>query len=204
MDKKEQWQLVYQNHQSEEVSWYQARPIISLQFREELQIGKEDSIIDIGGGDSLFLDHLLENGYKDITVLDISPLALDKAIQRLGEKARMVKWIVGDVTCFNSERKYDLWHDRAVLHFLTKKQDVEDYFFRANSVVNKQGKIILGTFSVNGPEKSSGLPVQRYSQESITAKARKFFQKIKCINTEHFTPGNIIQQFIFCSFLKAN
>ena len=204
MDKKEQWQLVYQNHQSEEVSWYQARPIISLQFREELQIGKEDSIIDIGGGDSLFLDHLLENGYKDITVLDISPLALDKAIQRLGEKARMVKWIVGDVTCFNSERKYDLWHDRAVLHFLTKKQDVEDYFLRANSVVNKQGKIILGTFSVNGPEKSSGLPVQRYSQESITAKARKFFQKIKCINTEHFTPANFIQQFIFSSFLKAN
>ena len=92
MDKKEHWQHIYQNNQSEVVSWFQARPTVSLQFLEELQISKEASIIDIGGGDSLFVDHLLENGYKDITVLDISPLALDKAKQRLGEKAKMVEW----------------------------------------------------------------------------------------------------------------
>ncbi len=204
MDPREHWQHIYQTNQTEEVSWYQARPVISLQFMEELQISKEASIIDIGGGDSTFADHLLEKGYKDITVLDISPLALDKAKQRLGEKAGLIKWITGDITRFNGDRKYDLWHDRAVLHFLTKEQEVEDYFRVASNTVKEKGKIILGTFSVNGPEKCSGLPVQRYSQESLTAKARKFFQKIKCINTEHFTPGNIIQQFIFCSFLKAN
>lgn len=204
MDLKEHWQHIYQTNQSEEVSWYQERPAISLQFLEELQISQDASIIDIGGGDSTFADHLLEKGYKDITVLDISPLALDKAKQRLGKKAGMIKWIAGDITRFNGDRKYDLWHDRAVLHFLTKEQDVEDYFRIANNVINKQGKIILGTFSVNGPEKCSGLLVQRYGEESITAKTRKFFQKIKCIHTEHFTPANIIQQFIFCSFLKAN
>lgn len=204
MKVKEHWQRVYQNHQSEEVSWYQARPNVSLQFLEELQVSKEASIIDIGGGDSTFVDHLLERGYKDITVLDISPAALDKAKLRLGEKAKMVEWIEGDVTRFDGRRKYDLWHDRAVLHFLTKEQEVEDYFRIANNSAKKGGKIILGIFSLNGPEKCSGLPVQGYSEEIITAKAKNFFQKIKCITIKHFTPLNTIQQFLFCSFLKAN
>jgi 2-polyprenyl-3-methyl-5-hydroxy-6-metoxy-1,4-benzoquinol methylase len=203
MSRREHWQRIYQSHPSTELSWYQAMPGVSLQFIEELKVKRDASIIDIGGGDSNLVDHLLARGYTDITVLDISPAALGKAKHRLGIKASLVNWIEADITHFESQRKYDFWHDRAVLHFLTTDQEVDSYFKTANNSIKEGGKILLGTFSTEGPEKCSGLPVQRYSQETITSKAKKFFEKIKCITTEHLTPFNTIQQFLYCSFLKS-
>ena len=203
MDRKEHWQRIYQSNQSNEASWYQGRPDISLQFMEELKVNKEASIIDVGGGDSTLVDHLLQRGYTDITVLDISAIALEKAKHRLGKKATLVNWMVADILQFNSERKYDFWHDRAVFHFFLREKEAEAYFNIASNTIKQEGKMLLGTFATDGPEICSGLSVQRYSQETITSRAKKFFEKIKCITTEHLTPAKTIQPFLFCSFLKS-
>jgi 2-polyprenyl-3-methyl-5-hydroxy-6-metoxy-1,4-benzoquinol methylase len=203
MNRKEHWQKVYRDNPSNGVSWFQEKPLVSLNFLHELKVEKDAAIIDVGGGDSNLVDYLLEEGYTDITVLDISQNALEKSKLRLGEKANKINWIVSDVTSFVSARKFDLWHDRAVLHFLTNENEVEQYFIAANNNLNDLGKMVLGTFSTEGPDKCSGLPVKRYNQDSITNRARKFFKKIKCITAEHLTPINRIQQFLFCSFLKS-
>lgn len=202
MNRKEHWEKVYTTKTASEVSWYQPVPGESLQFIKELQIPKDAAIIDIGGGDSLLADHLLTLGYTDITVLDISAAAIERAKQRLGSAAGSVKWIVEDITAFKPERQYDCWHDRAAFHFLTGEEEVNRYLAIAGSAISPGGKIIIGTFSENGPEKCSGLPVQQYSETSLTARIKKWFEKIRCVQKEHITPFNTIQQFIFCSFKK--
>ena len=202
MNKKEHWEQVFNTKGANEVSWYQPTPLQSLDFVKQLAISLDAAIIDVGGGDSLFVDHLLHLGYKNITVLDISATAISRAKMRLGEKAGAVKWIVSDVLQLNSEEQYDCWHDRAAFHFLTTAPEIDKYLSVAQKHISATGKLIIGTFSPAGPQKCSGLPVKQYSEKMLTSTLQKWFSKIRCIRTDHITPFKTIQQFLFCSFQK--
>jgi ubiquinone/menaquinone biosynthesis C-methylase UbiE len=204
MDAKQHWEKVYQTKESNEVSWYQQEPIVSLQFLKDLKIPSDAAVIDIGGGDSLLADYLLRLGYSNISVLDISATAIEKAKKRLGNKAKKIKWIVADAKHFIVQEQYDFWHDRAAFHFLTTTDDVSAYLQMANRYIKPNGKMVLGTFSETGPDKCSGLHVKKYKEDSLTTILSKWFQKIKCITTDHITPFNTIQHFLFCSFKKVS
>lgn len=200
-NKKEHWETIYQTKELKDVSWFQAVPETSLDFLNEFNISKSANIIDIGGGDSLFVDHMLDLGYRNITVLDISETALERAKGRLGNKANKVKWIVADAANFAPEEKYDFWHDRAAFHFLTKEVDVENYVHTVRKSLNTNGVLVIGTFSETGPKKCSGMEIKQYTENSLTFLLNKFFLKIKCKSIDHYTPFNTIQNFIFCSFM---
>lgn len=202
-DRKKHWENIYQNKSTDEVSWYQPSPTTSLQFVEQFNLPKTAKIIDIGGGESLFVDYLLDLGYQDITVLDISEKAIEKARKRLGERANHVKWIISDATDFKSVEKYDLWHDRAAFHFLTENKEIEKYIELAKSRIKPTGYLVIGIFSKQGPEKCSGIRIKQYSQQSMTNRLKNFFKKVKCITVDHKTPFDTIQNFIFCSFIRV-
>ncbi|MGN6511856.1 MAG: class I SAM-dependent methyltransferase, partial [Chitinophaga sp.] len=161
---------------------------------------KSARIIDVGGGDSRLADFLLEEGYEHITVLDISGEALEKAKARLGERAQKIKWIVSDITEFDTGDQYDIWHDRATFHFLTAKEQIEKYIRIAENKV--KGFLSIGTFSENGPEKCSGLTIRQYTESSLAARFEEQFEKLKCITEDHVTPFGTKQNFLFCSFRK--
>lgn len=197
-DRKLHWEAVFTNKQPHEVSWTQEVPQTSLNFIASFNLPKTAGIIDIGGGDSRLVDFLLENGYRDITVLDISEQALERAKARLGPKENLVKWIVCDITGFETQRQYDIWHDRAAFHFLTPEAQVEKYLAVAQKAVS--GFMAIGTFSEQGPMKCSGLEVQQYSEDKLQEKLAGAFQKIRCITEDHVTPFKTIQNFLFCSF----
>ena len=203
MDLKSHWEKVYTNKQLNEVSWFQPTPQVSLDFIKELDISKDAAIIDVGGGDSFLVDHLLINGYTNITVLDISAAAIKRAKDRLAEKAFLVNWVISDINQFIPETKYDFWHDRATFHFLTTEKQIKNYFTAASGALSENGKIVIGTFSEDGPSTCSGLPVKQYSESGLTSAIKKWFQKIKCIHADHVTPFNTIQSFLFCSFKKS-
>ncbi|EFK36321.1 trans-aconitate 2-methyltransferase [Chryseobacterium gleum] len=199
-DNKSHWENVYETKNPDQVSWTQKKPQTSLDFITSSGLGKDASIIDIGGGDSNLVDFLLEEGYENITVLDISAKALQKAQERLGDAANKVKWIATDITAFEPTEKYDIWHDRAAFHFLTKPEQVSKYIDIAEKNVNNF--MIIGTFSKNGPTKCSGLDIQQYDEESLAEKFKAGFTKIKCITEDHITPFETVQNFVFCSFKK--
>jgi ubiquinone/menaquinone biosynthesis C-methylase UbiE len=203
MSQKSHWEKVYGAKQFTEVSWYQPTPQVSLDFVKELNISKDAAIIDVGGGDSFFADHLLSQGYTNITVLDISESAIARAKKRLGEKAACITWIVSDILEFVPSTTYDFWHDRAAFHFLTGEDQVSAYLSVVNKALAVSGKMVIGTFSETGPEKCSGLPVKQYSDQSLSSLIKKWFRKIKCIHTDHITPFNTLQNFLFCSFQKS-
>lgn len=194
------WDTVYKTKNPDQVSWTQKVPKTSLDFIHSFGLSKKAKIIDIGGGDSRLVDYLLEEGFENITVLDISTNALEKAKERLGEKALNVKWVVSDITEFHPETTYDVWHDRATFHFLTTHEQVSKYLAIAEKVVT--GYLTIGTFSNNGPEKCSGLPIKQYNEENLSAELKKGFDKIRCITEDHITPFDTKQNFLFCSFKK--
>jgi 2-polyprenyl-3-methyl-5-hydroxy-6-metoxy-1,4-benzoquinol methylase len=203
-NKKEHWDKIYSTKQPEEVSWFQVYPKTSMEFITLFNLSKSAKIIDIGGGDSLFVDALLEQGFSDVTVLDISANAIERAKQRLGTKASQVKWIVSDVTEFDPSEKYDFWHDRAAFHFLTTEELADKYVQIAQRGIAPGGHLILGTFSEAGPKKCSGLDIKQYSEESMSSKFEDGFKRIKCIKEDHRTPFNTIQNFLFCSFSRKS
>ncbi len=204
MNLKQHWENVFTTKQVNEVSWYQQTPQESINFITQLALPKNAAIIDIGGGDSFLVDHLLAIGYTNITVLDISQAAIDRVKNRLGKKATAVTWIVSDILDFKTSVQYDCWHDRAAFHFLTTVQEIETYLFIAQRNVKPAGKMIIGTFSDNGPEKCSGLPVKQYDENLLSSTWQKWFSKIKCITTNHITPFKTVQHFLFCSFQKLS
>lgn len=179
-------------------------PQVSLDFINELGVSKDAAIIDVGGGDSYLVDHLLKQGYADITVLDISETAILRAKERLGKASEKVNWIVSDIAELTTEKKFGFWHDRAAFHFLTTEESVAQYISVAEKHITENGRMVIGTFSTSGPEKCSGLPVKQYSETSLSAILNNWFQKIKCIVVDHSTPFNTIQNFLFCSFKKIN
>ncbi len=201
-DRKKHWENIYQTKQLNEVSWFQPTPQTSLDLIREFNLPLFAKIIDIGGGDSLLVDHLLDAGYDDITVLDISEAAIERAKSRLGERAGSVKWIVADASGFKPSEKYDLWYDRAAFHFLTTAGEIESYLETARQCINPSGVLIIGTFSEQGPKKCSGLDIKQYSEETITNLFEQGFVKIKCFTLDHRTPFDTIQNFIFCTFRR--
>lgn len=202
MNKKEHWEKVFKTKPLNEVSWYEPVPETSLAFLKESKIPKTAKIIDIGGGDSFFVDHLLKLGYTDITVLDISKAALDRAKLRLKDNAEFVKWIVADAANFLAPESYDFWHDRAAFHFLTEQQGISNYIETAQKHLNKSGNLVIGTFSETGPKKCSGLEIKQYSETSLTKLFKVSFEKIRCIRIDHKTPFETNQNFVFCWFKR--
>ena len=197
---KKHWETVYETKSPHQVSWTQDEPKTSLDFIHSFGLTKTAKVIDIGGGDSKLVDYLLDEGFENITVVDISAKALDKAKQRLGDKAGKVNWVVSDITEFETDTTFDVWHDRATFHFLTTKEQVAKYMDTARKAVT--GYLTIGTFSDNGPKKCSGLNIKQYNEETLTAELKNGFHKLRCITEDHVTPFGTTQNFLFCSFKR--
>lgn len=196
-ERKAHWDNVYETKSPEQVSWTQERPDLSLKFIEEVQLKKDAKIIDIGGGDSKLVDHLLKAGYTDITILDISEKALLKAKNRLGTEAEKIKWIVSDINDFEPNETYDLWHDRAVFHFITEEELADRYC----DIVSRFAKnMIIATFSKTGPLKCSGLEIKQYDVDDLKNKFQKHFNLVNHCKADHLTPFETTQNFTYCLF----
>jgi len=202
-DLEAHWNNIYKTKSKEEVSWTQEVPVASLGFIQEFSVPKNAAIIDVGGGESKFVDYMLDEGFTNLTVLDISEEAIKKTKMRLGSRAAHVKWIVSDITQFSSLTKYDVWHDRATFHFLTTANQIERYVQLAATHIRDKGFMAIGTFSTNGPAKCSGLDVKQYSEEELEKTLIYHFRKIRCTTEDHITPFKTLQNFLFCSFRKA-
>ncbi len=200
--RKEHWEKVFATKAETEVSWFEPYPKTSIAFLELFNLPIEANIIDVGGGDSHFIDALLEKGYKNIFLLDISANAIERTKKRLGENAKNVTFIVADITEFKPSVKFDFWHDRAAFHFLTSDEQVNKYVSIAEQAINTNGYLILGTFSENGPTKCSGLEIKQYTEVNLSSRFEKSFKRIKCIKEDHVTPFNTTQNFLFCSFRR--
>ncbi|MBU4537876.1 MAG: class I SAM-dependent methyltransferase [Weeksellaceae bacterium] len=199
-ERKAHWEKVYETKNPDEVSWTQEVPKTSLELIRSFKLDRSAKIIDIGGGDGKLVDFLLDEGFENITVLDISVKALEKAQARLGIKAEKVTWIVSDISQFKPETTYDVWHDRATFHFLTEETQIKQYVGIAEQAVSSY--LIIGTFSENGPEKCSGLTIKQYSEESLCAVFGQSFQTLDCRYENHLTPFGTEQNFVFCSFVR--
>lgn len=200
MSEKSHWENVYETKTPEQVSWTQAIPSTSLRLIEETGVRKDAAIIDVGGGDSNLVDYLLEAGYTNISVLDISEKALERAKSRLGDRAKLVTWIVSDINDFVPTQLYDVWHDRAVFHFVIKENNIKKYVERVADFV--RGTFIVGTFSEQGPLKCSGLEIKQYNEHTLNELFGAHFDKIDCFTEDHLTPFDTVQNFIFCSFRR--
>lgn len=198
--KKLHWERVYIEKSPDQVSWTQSYPTVSMEMIKGFNLDKSAPIIDIGGGDSLLVDFLLQEGYTDITVVDISARALQKAKERLGDFAGRIHWIEADIKAFVPDRAYAIWHDRATFHFLTSPEEIEHYAAMAERFTGDY--LIMATFSLAGPEKCSGLPVSRYDENELQEVFKTGFTKIECRLHQHITPMESTQDFLFCSFKK--
>jgi SAM-dependent methyltransferase len=198
------WEGVYASKGENEVSWFQEGPAISLDMIRAANPDHAAAIVDIGGGASRLVDSLLHEGYRTLTVLDLSASALEAAKNRIGAAAGSVDWIVADVTTWQPARSYDIWHDRAAFHFLTEPRDRAAYLERLRSALRPGGQAIIGTFALDGPEKCSGLPVQRYDSKSLAAELGAPFELVDARTEIHHAPWNATQAFQFSRFRKHN
>ena len=191
------WQRIYETRSPTEVSWYEPAPERSLELIRATGIPLEAPILDVGGGASLLVDHLLASGYTDVSVLDLSPAALEQARVRLGPGARRVIWIVADITSFVPERRYVLWHDRAVFHFFLRPEEQRRYLAALRKGLAPHGHVVLATFGPEGPERCSGLAVQRYSAAALETLLGPGFQLRSSRIEQHRTPGGETQEFLY-------
>lgn len=196
-NRKAHWEHIYLTKRLNEVSWYQPKPETSLRFIAGLDLPLNATIIDVGGGDSFLVDNLLDLGFTNISVLDISSKAIHRAQKRLGKKAESVTWIEADAANFIPDKAYDLWHDRAAFHFLTDPTEIDHYVAGAKKGVKENGHIILGTFAVNGPKKCSGIEVVQYSKQSLPRAFEPEFKLKECQKIAHLTPFETLQEFVF-------
>ena len=199
---EEHWQEVYHKKNENEVSWFQKSPKLSLDFISSLNLNLDSHIIDIGAGESSLVDNLLNLGYTNVSVLDISLKSIEKTKKRLGLKSKLVNWIVSDINDFKPKHKYDLWHDRAAFHFLKDSLEIKNYIKLLKNSLNIDADLIMATFSENGPLKCSGLEVSRYSKNSISNLLKNDFKLIKSEISIHKTPFNTTQEFLFTKFKK--
>ena len=199
MTSKAHWEEVYATKSPTAVSWFQPHAALSLQLIEQTGVPKDAGIIDVGGGASTLVDDLLDAGYSNLTVLDLSDAALAASRARLGSRADAVHWLVGDITQITlPEQAYAVWHDRAVFHFLTTEPQREAYVAAVMRAVKPGGHVIVATFAEDGPEKCSGLPVARYSAQGLHAQFGNPFTLLRQQREEHHTPSGTVQQFIYC------
>ncbi len=201
-ERKKHWENVFLTKETSKVSWYQSVPETSLQLIDSLNLPKNARIIEVGSGDSYLADFLLEKGYTKIALLDISEKALSTIKNRLKEKSEKIEFLCEDVTGFSVSEKYNLWHDRAVFHFLTKKEEIRNYITNASEGLVSGGYLILATFSTNGPDMCSGLNVKQYSEAQMTDLFSSYFKKIDCFTENHQTPSGSYQNFLFCIFQR--
>jgi 2-polyprenyl-3-methyl-5-hydroxy-6-metoxy-1,4-benzoquinol methylase len=201
-NRKDHWERVHQKYSPTEVGWYQAYPEKSLKLIHNTGAGTESSIIDVGGGTSALSKHLLDQGYKKLAVLDISGNSIEKAKSQLGEKSSEINWIEADVTKYSFMEQYDIWHDRAVFHFLTKAEDRKGYINSLNQALKLNGHLIIATFGLDAPPKCSGLSVVRYSPETLQSELGDNFILAEALVEDHLTPSGVTQDFIFCRFIK--
>ena len=202
MSRKDHWESVYKDISPIEVSWYQKEPTISLSLIRNLPLGKVENIIDVGGGASTLADYLLEDGFKNITVLDLSSNALALARKRLGAKAGLINWKVEDVTNHLPEQNYSLWHDRAVFHFLTEKNDREKYKKVLEASIRDGGYVIIAAFSIGGPKQCSDLDIVQYDAEKLQKELGNSFKLIEELSERHITPGGKEQLFGYYLFAR--
>jgi SAM-dependent methyltransferase len=202
LERQTHWQNVYQTKGERNVSWFQEIPTISLDLIRATGVIADASIIDIGGGASHLADALIAEGYHSVSVLDVSEKALATSRDRLGPRAKQVTWIVADVTAWQPDKNYDLWHDRAAFHFLTEPADRAAYAACVRTAVGLGGHVIIGTFAPDGPEQCSGLPVIRHDAGSIGEVLGPSFKLIESRRHDHLTPGGTIQRFQFGRFQR--
>ena len=196
------WENIYTTKAEGEVSWFEDSPGVSLKLIKAAGASQTAAIIDVGGGASRLVDTLIDLGYQNVTVLDLSEAALAMAKTRMGNKSQSVHWIVADATTWQpSAKNYDVWHDRAAFHFLTDEYDREAYVARLKEALRPGGAAIIGSFSLDGPEKCSGLPVQRYDAVSLGQILGPSFSLVQTLDHEHRTPWGASQKFQFSRFV---
>ena len=199
MDLNGHWENVYNTKSPEEMSWYAPHMATSLEWILEAAANNSSSIIDVGGGASTLVDDLYTQGFRSLRVLDISPTAIARSQERLGKAATEINWMTGDVTrCSLPDAAFDLWHDRAVFHFLTAQEDRDVYLKQVASALKPSGQVIIATFSINGPRSCSGLPVSRYDASSIQEQFGSAFRLVKSATVAHQTPAGTSQEFLYC------
>jgi SAM-dependent methyltransferase len=202
-NKKEHWEEIYEKKDDNQVSWYQDVPKTSLRLIDELRLAFDDAVIDLGGGNSNFTSELYKKGYKNLSVLDISGLALERTKAKMGAGASSVNWIESDVLDFADYNKYEVIHDRATFHFLTSEDDINKYVDIVTGAVKMGGYLIISTFSLSGPEKCSNLQVSQYSSAKLATVFKNDFKLINTINEVHTSPYNTTQDFIYCVFKRV-
>lgn len=199
MQDRDHWENIYRVKPAESVSWYQIHAEQSLRLIRESGIGRDAAIIDVGGGASTLVDDLLAAGWENLSVLDLSTSALQVARARLGARAATVRWIEADVIRAELPRHgHDLWHDRAVFHFLTTREEREAYIAAVLRAVKPGGHVIVATFGADGPTECSGLPVMRYSADALHREFGAPFTLVRHEREAHRTPGGAVQPFIYC------
>ena len=201
-NRKDHWERVYQKHSPAEVGWYQAYPERSLKLIHNTGSGIDSRIIDVGGGTSKLSGLLLDQGYKKLAVLNISGKSIERAKSQLGEKFNRITWIEADVTKYSFTQQYDIWHDRAVFHFLTETEERKAYINSLNQALKPNGHLIIATFSPDAPPKCSGLAVVRYSPKTLQDELGDNFNLAEALVEDHVTPSGIKQNFIFCRFIN--
>lgn len=199
--RKEHWEGIYAKKSFEEVSWFQKHPETSIGLIESCKPNKNDRIIDIGGGDSYLAEHFTKSGYAELSVLDISQNVLSRAQERIGPESSKITWICSDIVDFKPLDTYQVWHDRAVFHFLTESEEISTYVSLVNGAVNSDGYLILGTFATDGPTKCSGLEISQYDTNHLEELFTEF-ELISSHRVDHETPFNSIQKFTFAVFRK--
>ena len=198
---KSHWEKIYDEKNEDEVSWFQKETNESIKMIQSAGI-ENPKIIDVGSGRSKLLKNLIEIGYNHLTYLDISESALEKSKEFLGEESKKVRWISKDVLSFKTDEKFDIWHDRAVFHFLNEENLIRKYIDIVEKNISESGHLIIGTFSENGPLKCSGLEVRRYSEKVIEKLFNRSFKLIDSFYYDHVTPFNTTQNFLFSHFIK--
>lgn len=201
MKRKQHWENVYADKSPLEVSWYQKQPEISLHLIQNASADNNAAIIDVGGGASTLVDHLQANGYKNIAVLDISEAALKHAQQRLGSTSNDIEWIICDITEYRPSHPVDIWHDRAVFHFLTDEIDRKKYIKALKASLAPGGHLIIAAFAIGGPTRCSGLDIVQYDADKMQAELGADFQLIEQHSETHTTPANASQAFTYYKFV---
>lgn len=203
MKRAEHWNTVYTTKDETAVSWFESDPAVSLALLESAGLTAATCVLDVGGGDSRLVDALAARGLDCLTILDVSGAALERARARIGALSGVPQWIEADVTGDWSCRPVDVWHDRAVFHFLTEPEDRRRYLMQLQSTLKPGGAAVIATFALDGPEKCSGLPVRRYSSELLAAELGNAFTLVESRQHQHTTPWGSVQSFQYSRFARV-
>jgi len=203
VERREHWEKVHRSKAATEVSWFQQAPEVTLALIEAAGIGPDSRVIDVGGGVSRLVDHLLDRGFPHLTVLDISRSALEESRRRLGDQAGLVTWVDADITVSAPDGRFELWHDRAVFHFLTHPEQRRAYAAAMNASLAPGAHVIAATFAEDGPERCSGLEVVRYSPKTLQTALGPTLELITSRKEQHRTPAGKDQSFVYCLFRRV-